>query len=112
MTYKEIIKITNQALDLIDILSLLHPNQDIQEIRYAIEDYINNVENEETDNIKTFMTEYPEVFKYGIETVEIYDIFNYLDDDELMEYLRKRYPQIGWGHEYIEHHWIRKIGED
>lgn len=105
MDYYKMIDITEQALDLIDLLPFLKNNMDLTNIRYSIEDYVDGQENEETERVNQFMAEHPEVFYW--ENTDYYDIFNAMDEDELLAYLKERYPEILWGYEIIEHHWIR-----
>ena len=34
------------------------------------------------------------------------DIFNWITEDEFIDYCRQRFPDIKWGHETIEKYWI------
>ena len=96
-SYEDSIKISQQALDLIDIKKFLISGKDISDIKYDIRFYIHISE----DKVKNFMSQYPDIF--GIDL----DIFNYIEDDEFISYCRKRYPNIYWGEEIIERHWVR-----
>ena len=96
-SYEDSIKISQQALDLIDIKKFLISGKDISDIKYDIRFYIYI----SGDKVKNFMSQYSEIF--GIDL----DIFNYIEDDEFISYCRKRYPDIYWGEEIIERHWVR-----
>ena len=97
-SYEDSIKISQQALDLIDIKKFLISGKDISDIKYDIRFYIYI---SEEDKVKNFMLQYSDIF--GIDL----DIFNYIEDDEFISYCRKRYPDIYWGEEIIERHWVR-----
>jgi len=34
------------------------------------------------------------------------ELFNYMTDDEFLEYCQEKYPDIHWGDEFIERHWV------
>lgn len=67
-----------------------------------IEDYIDTRRylGYDTGEIDNFMFNYPEIFG------ENYEIFNYMIDDEFINYCKKRYPNIHWQTEIIERHWV------
>lgn len=101
-TYEQAIDICEKALDLLDIKKFLISEEEVRNIMVDIEDYINtcrylayNVE-----EIDSFMSNYPEIFGQN------YEIFNYMTDDEFIDYCKKRYPNIHWGNEVIERHWV------
>ena len=96
-SYEDSIKISQQALDLIDIKKFLISGKNISDIEYDILFYIHTSENEE---VKNFMLQYSDVF--GVDL----DIFNHIDNAEFMDYCKKRYPDIYWGNEIIERHWV------
>lgn len=99
-TYKQGINITHQALNLLDIKKFLIRNKEPQDIRWAIEDYIDDGDGEDVWAVEEFMKQYPKIFGNPPE------IFNYIGDDEFIEYCCKRYPEIKWGHEIIERFWV------
>lgn len=100
-SYEDSIKISQQALDLIDIKKFLISGKEICEVIYNIEDYFENSDEEEIQKLKYFMKDYPDIFGKTLE------LFNYIDDDEFISYCRKRYPDIYWGEEIIERYWVR-----
>jgi hypothetical protein len=95
-SYEDSIKISQQALDLIDVKKFLISGKDISDIKYDIRFYIYISE----DKVKNFISQYSDIF--GIDL----DIFNYIEDDEFINYCKKRYPDICWGNEIIERHWV------
>lgn len=97
-SYEDSNKISQQALDLIDIKKFLISGKNISDIKYDIRFYIHISEDKE---VKNFMSQYSDIF--GIDL----DIFNYIEDNEFISYCRKRYPNIYWGEEIIERHWVR-----
>ena len=99
-SYKDSIKINKQALDLIDIKKFLISGKDISDIKYNIRFYI-SISEDQFDELKNFMSQYTDVFGADL------DIFNYIADDEFIAYCEKRYPNIHWGEEIIERHWVR-----
>lgn len=98
--YEQCINITNQALDLLNVKQFLKKDTEIRDVRWAIEDYIDDGDGEDVWAVEKFMEQYPQVFGNPP------DIFNYMGDDELIEYCIKRYPEIRWGHEVIERFWV------
>ena len=103
-TYEQCINITKQALDLLDIKKFLIKDKETRDIRWAIEDYIDDGDGEDVWAVEEFMKQYPQIF--GIPP----EIFNYMGDDEFMEYCQKRYPEVRWGYEFIERYWIANDG--
>ena len=99
--YKETIEITEKALDILDIKKFLIKDKDPHEIMNDIDDYIEDGDGEDVWKVEYFMKEYPEIFGDPW-----FSIFNYMDDDEFITYCKKRYPEIHWGHEFIERYWV------
>ena len=52
------------------------------------------------------MKKYPQIFGNPPE------IFNYIGQDEFIEYCIKRYPEVRWGHEVIERFWVADDGHN
>ena len=99
--YKESIEITEKALDILDIKKFLIKDKEPHGIMWDIDDYIINTNGEDARKVEYFMKEYPEVFGNPW-----FSIFNYMNDDEFIEYCKKRYPEIRWGYECIERYWV------
>ena len=100
-TYVESIEICEKALDLLNVRKFLIKDKSPHEIMWDIEEYYNDPMSIGTDEIEYFMKEYPEVF--GKDNPEI---FNYMTDDEFLNYCEKRFPDIRWGYEYVERYWV------
>ena len=102
-TYKEIIELSYQALDLIpDLKKFLVKNQTIEYTMDEIEDAI-YLRAYAGQPVEKFMEEHKEFFR-GI-------IFNWLDVNEFLTYIKKRYPEVKWGSEIIERIWITEVGD-
>ena len=99
--YVESIEICEKALDLIDVRKFLIKDKSPHEIMCDIEEYYNSPMSIDTYEIEYFMKEYPEIF--GEENPLI---FNYMNDDEFLNYCEKRFPDIRWGFEYVERYWV------
>ena len=101
-TYEQAIDICEKALDLLDIKEFLISKEEVRNIMIDIEDYLDTRRYfyYDTREIDNFMSNYPEIFG------ENYEIFNYMTDDEFIDYCKKRYPNIRWGNEVIERHWV------
>lgn len=105
-TYEQCTKITYQALDLLNVKQFLKKDTEPRDILWAIEDYIDDGDGEEVWAIEEFMKKYPQVFGNPPE------IFNYIGQDEFIEYCIKRYPEVRWGHEVIERFWVADDGHN
>lgn len=101
-SYAKSIDICEKALDMLDVKKFLIQGKEVRNIMWAIEEYYDNPLSIDTDEIECFMKEYPEVF--GENNPEI---FNYMTEDEFLNYCRKRYPEIHWNYEFIERHWVK-----
>ena len=101
LSYTECIRICEKALDLLDIRKFLIKDKTAHDIIWDIEDYYNDPINNDTYMLEYFMKEYPEIF--GEEDPQP---FNYMTDDEFITYCEKRYPDVSWGHEWTERHWV------
>ena len=99
-SYEDSIKINKQALDLIDVKKFLISGKDVFDIMYDIRFYI-SISEDKFNELKKFMSQYLDIFGTDL------DIFNYIDDNEFITYCKKRYPDIHWGEEIIERHWVR-----
>ena len=102
-TYKEIIELSYQALDLIpDLKKFLIRNQTVEYTMDEIEDaiYLGAYSGQP---VEKFMEEHKAFFKGTI--------FNWLSVDEFLTYIKKRYPEVKWGSEIIEHIWITEVGD-
>lgn len=98
--YTESIEICEKALDLLNVKQFLKKDAEPHDILWAIEDYINDGNREEVWVIEEFIKKYPQIFGNPPE------IFNYIGEDEFIEYCIKRYPEVRWGHEVIERFWV------
>ena len=96
--YIECIDITEKALDMLDIKKFLHENEELSNIMWDIENYINFNNPKELIN---YMELYPDVFGQYLE------IFNYMNDDEFAEYCKRRYKNLTIQEEIIERRWIK-----
>ena len=99
-SYTESIEICEKALDILNIKQFLLIGEEVYDIMHAIEDYIEDGDGEDVWKVEYFMKEYPEVFYNPPE------LFNYMTEDEFLEYCKKRYPEIHWGYECIERYWV------
>ena len=72
----------------------------------CIQDYIEDGDGQDVWNVEEYMKQYPSVFDNPP------DIFNYMSQDEFMEYCKKRYPEIKWGYEFIERYWVASDGHN
>ena len=104
ITYKEAIEICEQALDLINIKDFLIKNKELHEITRDISDYINLHKNDTCKEIYNFMKQYKDIFGYKDWPLEI---FNYMSDNEFMDYCQKKFPDIIWRCEIIEKYMVR-----
>lgn len=98
--YTESIEICEKALNLIDIKNFLLHGKDLNEIIQDIENYYEDPLSDCPWEVEYFIKEYPEIFGNPPE------LFNYMTDDEFLEYCKKRYPEVRWGYEYIERYWV------
>ncbi len=96
--YIECIDITEKALDMLDIKKFLHENEELSNIMWDIENYINFNNPKELIN---YMELYSDVFGQYLE------IFNYMNDDEFAEYCKRRYKNLTVQEEVIERRWIK-----
>ena len=103
LTYKELVEISYQALDLYpNLKSFLEKDASFDYIQSAIEfDMETNPYNKK--ELFNFMSQYPEVFSKDLE------LFNYITDYEFIEYCEKRFPDIIWRCEFIEKYWISEV---
>ena len=99
--YNECIEICEKALDLIDVKQFLIDGKEPSDIIYDIEEHYVDPISDDTYMLEYYMKEYPEIF--GEEDPMP---FNYMTSDEFIEYCEKRYPDIHWGHEFIEKYWV------
>lgn len=103
-TYLTCLEITEKALDMLDIKKFLQKNIELYDIFWNIKDYIEDGDGQDVWNVEEYMKQYPSVFDNPP------DIFNYMSQDEFMEYCKKRYPEIKWGYEFIERYWVANDG--
>ena len=102
MKYNEMIELTEHALDLLNIESFLEEDLELQtiidNIKYAIDIKSENISQEFWD----FLNSHEDFFRG--------DIFNWMTDDEFLNYCKYKYPKIRWHTEVIERHWITDKG--
>lgn len=98
MDYKELLQIEYDALDLLPIKDFLKKDMEISEIRYAIEEMLNSEIKAERLEFWNYMDDHEDFFKG--------DIFNWMDEDEFLQYCENRFPDIHWGHEIVERYWV------
>lgn len=98
--YTESIEICEKALDILDIKQFLLIGEEVYDIMHAIEDYVDDGDGEDIWKVELFMKKYPEIFANPPA------LFNYMTEDEFLEYCKKRYPEIHWGYECIERYWV------
>ena len=101
--YYEAIKICEQALDLINIKDFLIKDKELHEIITNIDDYVALHQNDICKELYNFMEQYKNIFGYKDWPLEI---FNYMTSDEFMDYCQKRFPDIKWRNEVIEHNYV------
>lgn len=97
-TYEESIRLTEQALDLLDIKQFLRQGREVFDIVSDIEHYLIIESREDLEEFWDYLDLHEDFFKG--------EVFNYMTDYEFMEYCRKRYPDIRWQEEIIEKHYV------
>ena len=102
--YHKSIEICEQALDMLDVKYFLQSGKSVNSIMDELEAYIYNfvAENEDANKVFSFMLEYPEIF-----CDDPPELFNYMTDDEFLNYCKKRFPEIKWMYECIERYWVQ-----
>lgn len=100
-TYLTSIEITEKALDILNIKQFLVKDKELNSIMDDIRYYIEIGNEQDAQKVENYLKQYPSIFSNEP------DIFNYMADDEFMEYCQKRYPEIHWGYEFIERYWVR-----
>lgn len=99
MTYREIKEKSYKALDLYpDLKSFLQKDLEAYDIMNNLEEDIENNPNNKEQLIK-YMQEEKNFFNN--------DIFNWITEDEFINYCKERFPEITWGYELIERYWVR-----
>lgn len=99
MTYREIKEKTYKALDLYsDLKSFLQKDLEAYDIMNNLREDIENNPNNKEQLIK-YMQEEKNFFNN--------DIFNWITEDEFINYCKERFPEITWGYELIERYWVR-----
>ena len=98
--YFKNIEITEEALNMLDIKNFLQQGVDLYDIIWDIRDYIDDGDGEDVWAVENYMKQYPRVFGSPP------DIFNYMANDEFLDYCKHRYPEIRWGYECIERYWV------
>ena len=100
-SYVGSLKICEQALDMIDIEKYLINSSEPLNIMKNIE---NDIQKEHPENLFNFMEQYKEIFDKSLK------LFNYMTDLEFVNYCKKRYPNIKWGHQFVERFWVINDG--
>ena len=98
--YEQAIEITEQALDLLDVKKFLVKNKYLPDIMDDIENYIADCDYEDAQEAEAFMKQHPDIFG------EYPDLFNYMGEDEFLDYCQEIYPEKHWGYECIERYWV------
>ena len=102
--YEQSIQICEEALDLMNVKNFLEDNEEVKIIMNNIEESYNAYPHC-SKNVTNFMLQYPEIF--GKDDPQL---FNYMNQDEFINYCEKRYPNIHWGYETIERYWVINHG--
>ena len=98
MDYNAMLQIEYGALDLLPIKDFLKKDMEISEIRYAIEEMLDSEIKAERPEFWSYMDNHEDFFKG--------DVFNWMDENEFLNYCETRFPEIHWGHEVRERYWV------
>ena len=104
ISYDELLKIEYGALDLLPIKDFLKKDVEVQKIRHAIEDAIEIEPHELNPKFWTYMEKYEDFFQG--------DIFNWMTEDEFVNYCKTKFPDIKWQSEIVETYTIVSAGDE
>ena len=102
-SYKECLELSYKALDLIpNLKEIFYQSASLDNIMLDIYDAV--YYHAAGQAVEDFLNEHFDFFKGSI--------FNWMTDDEFIQYCNSRFPEISWGHRVKEEYWVSNIGGD